>query len=462
MPLTVKFVDLFDVDEIQKIQDAFALASNVASIITEPDGTPITKPSNFCRLCMEIIRNTPKGLSNCYKSDAILGKQNPSGPLMQPCLSGGLWDGGAGISVGNTHVANWLVGQIRTEDGDDEQLLRYADEIGADREEFRAALSEVKMMPLEQFKNVCNSLFLFANQLSTLAFQNLQLRENEQLLKKFNQELEQKVADRTAELAQTNKELCIVNQELGDTMNKLWSEMELAKKIQTCLLPESPAINGYDIAVSMEPASEVGGDYYDIISAGGYDWIVIGDVSGHGVTAGLVMMMVQTAIHTVLVQNPETSTSRLLSVINHTVYENIVRMDENKHMTILVIACGRNGYFDFSGLHEDILIWSAETRKVRKIETDGMWIGLEPDISKMLQVSEFRLKCGDCLVLYTDGITEARSIDGRFFGEDRLIRTIEQAGGKSAAEIHAAVLYALKDHEKPDDVTLFVMKRVTE
>jgi len=455
----VKFADLFDLDEIQKIQDAFALASNVASIITEPDGTPITKPSSFCRLCMDIIRKTPKGLGNCMKSDAMLGRQNPSGPIMQPCLSGGLWDGGAGISVGNEHVANWLIGQVRNETQDDEQMLEYADTIGADREEFRAALSQVTKMSTGQFKNVCRSLFLFANQLSKLAFQNLKLRENEHLLIQFNQKLEQRVADRTAELVQKHEELNRVNEELGNAMNKLWSEMELAKKIQTVLLPKKPEISGYEIAASCEPADEVGGDYYDVISVGGYDWIVIGDVSGHGVTSGLVMMMVQTSIHTVLIQNPQVPTSRLLSVINRTIYENIARMDEQKHITILVIACGKEGFFDFSGLHEDILLWCADTRKVERIETDGMWIGLEADISGM-PVSEFRLCSGDCIVLYTDGIIEAWAQGLGFFGIERLIKIIGQFGDKSAAEIHAAILHALKDYEKPDDVTLFVMKRV--
>ncbi|MEZ4529183.1 MAG: SpoIIE family protein phosphatase [Desulfobacterales bacterium] len=237
-------------------------------------------------------------------------------------------------------------------------------------------------------------------------------------------------------------------------------DMELAKKIQTALLPKSPEIQGYEIAASCDPADQVGGDYYDMISVGGYDWIVIGDVSGHGVTAGLVMMMVQTAIHTVLIQNPQVQTSQLLSVINQTIYENIVKMDEQKHMTILVIACGKDGFFDFSGLHEDILLWCAQTRKVETIETDGMWIGLEEDISGMLPVNEFRIGTGDCLILYTDGIIEARGKDGKFFGTERLTAVIEASGCKSASEIHAAILSSLRDFEKPDDVTLFVMKRV--
>ena len=170
----IQFSDLFAVEEIQRIQDVFSDATGVASIITEPDGTPITRPSNFCRLCIDVIRKTEKGLANCFRSDAVIGRLNPSGPVVQPCLSGGLWDAGASISVGGKHVANWLIGQVRNEAQDDEWMLRYADEIGANREEFRQALAEVPIMSQERFTKVAGALFLFANELSTKAYQNVQ------------------------------------------------------------------------------------------------------------------------------------------------------------------------------------------------------------------------------------------------------------------------------------------------
>ncbi|HRZ99762.1 MAG TPA: PAS domain S-box protein, partial [Candidatus Paceibacterota bacterium] len=173
-PSSFQFSDLFNIQDIQRIQDAFANATGVASIITHPDGTPITRPSNFCRLCNEVIRKTPKGLANCYKSDAVLGSYNPSGPVVQTCLSGGLWDAGASISVGGKHVANWLIGQVRNEAQDDIQMLKYADEIGADREQFQQALAEVPVMSREQFIKVAQALFCFANELSLKAFQNAQ------------------------------------------------------------------------------------------------------------------------------------------------------------------------------------------------------------------------------------------------------------------------------------------------
>jgi len=170
----IRFEDIFDIEEIQKIQDAFAFATGVASIITYPDGTPITKPSNFSYLSENIIRGTEKGRENCYKSDAELGKINPHGYKMQPCLSGGLLDGGTSIMVGDNHIANWLIGQIVDENIDEKNILNYADVIGADKEKFREELRKVMRMPREQFEKICEALHIIAKQLSLLAIQNVQ------------------------------------------------------------------------------------------------------------------------------------------------------------------------------------------------------------------------------------------------------------------------------------------------
>jgi len=173
---SARFIDLFDIEEIQNLQDLFADVHGVASIITYPDGTPITRPSQFTRLCIDIIRKTNQGCQNCFKSDAAIGRYNPEGPVVQRCLSGGLWDAGASITVGHKHIANWLIGQVRNEALDAEQLMRYADEIGAKREEFLEALNEVPVMSFEQFNKVAKMLFVFANQLSEKAHSNLQLK----------------------------------------------------------------------------------------------------------------------------------------------------------------------------------------------------------------------------------------------------------------------------------------------
>ncbi|MEI6683099.1 MAG: PocR ligand-binding domain-containing protein [Bacteroidota bacterium] len=173
---SIQFADLFDLEEIQHLQDLFSTANGVASIITHPDGRPITNPSNFCRLCSSIIRKTDKGLANCIKSDALIGRKSPSGLVVQQCLSGGLFDAGASIIVGEIHVANWLIGQVRNEDLDEERLLQYADEIGANREEFRSALREVPVMSSAKLTSVARMLSAFTDILSDKAYSNFQLK----------------------------------------------------------------------------------------------------------------------------------------------------------------------------------------------------------------------------------------------------------------------------------------------
>ena len=172
----IRFEDIFDLDDLQRFQNLFSDATGVASIITYPDGTPITKPSNFCHLCQNIIRKTEKGLANCIHSDAVIGGKHSSGPIIKKCLSGGLWDAGAGITVGGKHIANWLIGQVRIEDLDKKEISRYIDEIGADKKEFMDALAEVPAMSIDRFNKVAQMLFVFANEISEKAFQNYQLK----------------------------------------------------------------------------------------------------------------------------------------------------------------------------------------------------------------------------------------------------------------------------------------------
>ena len=185
----IEFSDLFDLGDIQHIQDLFSDATGVASIITHPDGKPITRPSNFCRLCNEIIRKTDSGRSNCFKSDAEIGKPSPSGPIIQPCLSGGLWDAGASIIVGGKHIANWLIGQVKNEEQDYHKMLKYANEIGADKKDFMDALDEVPVMSKEKFEKVAKMLFAFASEISSRAFQNKQLEQSIQDRKKVELDL---------------------------------------------------------------------------------------------------------------------------------------------------------------------------------------------------------------------------------------------------------------------------------
>ncbi len=170
---TIQFEDLFNLDEIQQIQDEFANATNIASLITKPDGTPITRPSNFCRYC-KIIRETEKGALYCLKSDQVIGQKVTSGIHIHTCLSGGLLDASASITIGNKKIANWLIGQVRSEKLNYDHISAYADEIGVDKEEFVTAYNSVPIMTEEQFGKIVKAHFIIAKQLSDKAFQNIQ------------------------------------------------------------------------------------------------------------------------------------------------------------------------------------------------------------------------------------------------------------------------------------------------
>ncbi|MBN2158910.1 MAG: SpoIIE family protein phosphatase [Spirochaetes bacterium] len=286
----------------------------------------------------------------------------------------------------------------------------------------------------------------------------------------LNVNLEQRVQDRTEELQSAMEELEAMNQQLVETKDALWGEMQLAKKIQTVLLPLKPNIAGYEIATHMEPAGEVGGDYYDIINVQGKDWLVVGDVSGHGVSAGLIMMMVQTSIHVALDQNPGIPPSELLTLINRTISDNINRFGEMKYMTITVMAEHENGKFFFSGLHQDLMVYRAKTQSVEMIETRGMWIGLINSVDGMMEDDLLTINTGDVLLVYTDGITEALcklpgsdecDDSSEMFGDQKLAGILMENGRRSPEEIKKNILDALNGYCCNDDVTMVIAKKIT-
>ncbi|HRX47600.1 MAG TPA: PP2C family protein-serine/threonine phosphatase [Spirochaetota bacterium] len=273
-----------------------------------------------------------------------------------------------------------------------------------------------------------------------------------------------KAEDETGELARFFAEYITEIKSTGTALvearDQLWGEMELAKKIQRVLLPAEPELPGYDVSVNMTPADEVGGDYYDIINIGGAYWIVIGDVSGHGVPAGLVMMMLQTAIRTVLNNNPHIAPSELLADINRVLTANIRLLGEDKFVTITILACFSGGRFIYSGLHEDIMIYRADSRAVESIKTEGMWLGIKNDITEFMSDDELVINKGDVLFLYTDGITEAFDKNRNIFSKKRLRELLEKEGNKPADEIRRSVLAELEGYAKHDDVTMIIIRRI--
>jgi serine phosphatase RsbU (regulator of sigma subunit) len=231
------------------------------------------------------------------------------------------------------------------------------------------------------------------------------------------------------------------------------------------ILPKQQELNqipGMEIAAFMQPADEVGGDYYDVLNHDGRVKVGIGDVTGHGLESGVLMIMVQTAVRTLLTSN-ETDPVKFLSVLNRTIYDNIQRMSSDKNITLALLDY-QEGKLRLSGQHEEMILVRANGT-VELIDTIdlGFPIGLEPDITGFVAHKEMQLHPGDIVVLYTDGITEAENKSGIQYGLERLCEVISCNCQRSAEEIKQAVINNVRSHVGEqrvyDDITLLVLKQ---
>lgn len=250
---------------------------------------------------------------------------------------------------------------------------------------------------------------------------------------------------------------------------RLERELEIATVIQTLLLPAQPTLDGFDVAARMMPAEEVGGDFYDLHQTPYGSWVAIGDVSGHGVTSGLIMMMVQSMLSSIARQPPHIqqlyTPKEVLRIINAALYENLrVRMHDDNYMTMVLLQHLSGGRFRFAGAHEAILLYRAATHQVETLGTDGTWLGVQDDIGPYLQEHEMDLRPGDALLLYTDGVTEAKNAQGVQYNTDRLRDTLLRAADAQRANAERIRDAVIEDvcawsRIRQDDITVLVLRR---
>lgn len=173
----IYFYDLFDQNEIQELQNLFSDAHGVSSVITDLEGNLLTTPSNFTSLCKMVIANSPENKSNCFAmeqwADGI--KKNVDQTIVTPCAKTGLWFETAYISVGNTPIAIWQIGQVRSISYDINQIEEYAAKCNIEPDVFLKAYLKVPVVSIYQFERIAKLFFFFANELSEKAYKNLLL-----------------------------------------------------------------------------------------------------------------------------------------------------------------------------------------------------------------------------------------------------------------------------------------------
>ncbi|HEY5957623.1 MAG TPA: substrate-binding domain-containing protein [Polyangiaceae bacterium] len=241
----------------------------------------------------------------------------------------------------------------------------------------------------------------------------------------------------------------------------LLKEMEIAERIQTSILPKNVSVPGIDFASVMLPSSEVGGDYFDVLPSEGLCWFGIGDVAGHGLRTGLVMMMIQSAVAALVAQNPWTTPKEILCVLNAVIYDNVrTRLGQDEHATLCLMRITRDGHVMFAGAHEDILIYRARTQEVEVVPTTGNWIAAVRHFDTNTLDNELRLEPNDLVVLHTDGVTAALNQQQEPLGLEALRRELAAVANQSAEDIKDHLLDLVRRHvsRQQDDITLLVLR----
>lgn len=265
------------------------------------------------------------------------------------------------------------------------------------------------------------------------------------------------------------KEAEEIKQKLQLENEHLKTELEVTRRLQQMILPKEQELSevpNLDIAGFMEPAEEVGGDYYDVIQHNGRILLGIGDVTGHGLESGMLMLMAQAGIRT-LWENEETDMVKFFQSLNSMIYKNALeRMEVDKNLTLSLLEYQpqpKGGLLRISGRHEDILV--VRKGQLERIDTGdlGFQVGFVDEIAEFVNQIEISLAVGDVVILYTDGITEAENLERQEYGIQRLGEVVVQNWRQSVKEIRQAVIEDVRQHigeqKVFDDITLLVLKQ---
>jgi sigma-B regulation protein RsbU (phosphoserine phosphatase) len=263
------------------------------------------------------------------------------------------------------------------------------------------------------------------------------------------------------ELVGRGLELLVESVERRAALARVAQEMAIGRRIQMALLPQRfPSIAGWDFAAGYEPALEVGGDLYDafpVRAQPGRLGLLVADVTGKGIPAALLMADVRALLHAATDSAP--GPAEALARVNRILVNE--RPTALMVTAVLMVVDTATGVVRYSGAgHEPALVARA-VGGVEPFEACGVILGLS-GASQYLE-QETQLLPGDALVLYTDGITDARDPDRRFYGEERLRSVIRSACGLAAADIVRALtddVHAFRGDADPfDDLTLLVAER---
>ena len=280
-----------------------------------------------------------------------------------------------------------------------------------------------------------------------------ELKRAEDEVRQLNKELEKRVAERTEQL----KSAMAKQQQEAQERERIEQELRVARLIQHTLLPKSlPGLEGHQMAVYYQPAREVGGDFYDFLRLpDGRLGLIVGDVSGKGVPAAIVMATTRTLLRAAYHLG---SPGEILEQVNDALFPDI---PPNMFVTCLAaLLDSRTGRLQYANAGHDPP-YIRHAAGVSKLRATGMPLGLMPNMS--YEQKEITLQPGESILLYSDGLLEAHSPQREMFGFPRM------QGHVSAHPEGASLIDSLlgelerftgEDWEQEDDITLLTLQRL--
>ncbi|GAA5494399.1 hypothetical protein Rhal01_00560 [Rubritalea halochordaticola] len=255
----------------------------------------------------------------------------------------------------------------------------------------------------------------------------------------------------------------MIHREAGEK-RKMESELRTAREVQSVLLPnEQPNIPGYRIEGMNKPARIISGDYYDYIPLGEGRWaVVIADVSGKGVAAGLLMAMCRSVLRAELVRDPDPL--KAMDQVNRQIFPDI-REDAFISLALYVINENDGKVQLVRAGHDKAPLLRKGAKEVEWLKPPGLAIGLDDGdvFARVNRIHEFEMESGDCLLIYTDGVTEAENLKEEQFGHERMVEVFSDAAPLGAEKIVRDMEQALHKFvsgvRQGDDITMIAVEK---
>jgi PAS domain S-box-containing protein len=279
-----------------------------------------------------------------------------------------------------------------------------------------------------------------------------ELKRIEGEIRQLNRDLENRVAERTEQL----KNAMARQQQEAQERQRIEQELHVARLIQQTLLPKSlPGLAGYDVAAYYRPARQVGGDFYDFLELpDGRLGLIVGDVSGKGVPAAIVMAIARTMLRAAYRLG---SPGEILEHVNDILYPDI---PPNMFVTcVAALLDSRTGRLQYANAGHD-LPYLRRADGVGELRATGVPLGLMPAMT--YEQKEIILKPGDSVLFYSDGLVEAHDSQRELFGFPRMKGFVgAHPGGAKLIDALLAELerFTGEEWEQEDDITLLTLQR---